>query len=208
MTYKYYDPTVIDNRCEGYEEYIKVVISQICKGLKGSHWMPELKPAIPGEFVRDCFLVAGNQPAARSLTLPWADETIYNYKDRIEKADPWQGTWSVLDTDEEGFEYKDQDFLVWSWSQDGTELPPKEKILQDGNVTGSFLVKASGDYPTVWLSHDPSVPGGVYPMEICGSKMRHLELLKGRVVWVIRFRPEDHKDSVIEIYGEQEEEEN
>ncbi|MAH48933.1 hypothetical protein CMI37_24105 [Candidatus Pacearchaeota archaeon] len=184
------NPTI---RCDGYDEYVKVVISQICKGIKPQTWMPEMRASIPGEFVRDCHFVAGNKAAANTLTLPLADETVYDYKKRIEEnASSSSGDWYVLDTEEEGFEYQDHDFLVWSWSKDGTEMPPKENVLQDGNVTGSFLIKASDDYPTVWLSHHPHVPGGVYPMETCANILRQLEDMKGRVAWVIRFKEKEN----------------
>jgi len=171
-------------RCEGYDEYIKIVIGQMCKGLKPHTWRPDMEASIPGEFIRDCLLVAGNKLAARTLTLPLADETVYDYKERTSG----DSFWKMLDVEEEGFKYQYHDFLVWSWSKDGTDLPPKENILQDGNVTGSFLVRASDDYPTVWLSHDRSVPGGVYPMKVCGDRLREMEDLKGRVAWVIRFK--------------------
>jgi len=175
-------------KCDGYDEYVKVVISQICKGIKPQTWMPEMRASIPGEFIRDCLLVAGNKLAAKTLTLPLADETVYDYRERTSG----DSLWKMLDVEEEGFKYQDHDFLVWSWSKDGTEMPPKENVLQDGNVTGSFLVKASDDYPTVWLSHHPCAPGGVYPMETCANILRQLEDMKGRVAWVIRFKEKEN----------------
>jgi hypothetical protein len=179
------NPTI---RCDGYDEYVKVVISQICKGIKPHTWMPEMRASVPGEFIKDCLLVAGSKLAAETLVLPLADETAYDYRERISG----NNFWEMLAVETDGFEYKDHDFLVWSWSKDGTEMPPKENVLQDGNVTGSFLIKASDDYPTVWLSHHPHVPGGVYPMETCANILRQLEDMKGRVAWVIRFKEKEN----------------
>ena len=170
----------------GYDEYKAVVAPLMCKAQRGDSWNPEYISAVPAEFIRSCYLVAGEPEAAAMLVNPPEDETPWWYKEDMPEG------WESFDYDE-NFELQNHDWLVWSWSEDGTELPNRKPLgALDGNVTGGFLIEASGDFPTVWQSHDPVVLGGIYPLEVCMNDLRKQlhanENLKGRLAWVFRFK--------------------
>jgi hypothetical protein len=162
-----------------YEEYMAVVSNKICKGPKGDEWQAQLGNTNGGEVAAACFLASGNQEAHDNYVAPLPSENAWEYRSRAEE------TWDVLDYSE-GFVLKDHDWVVWAWSSDGTELPNNNPMLDGGNVTTGFLIKASDDYPTVWLSHDPGLPSGIHPLNECTNSLRRNEFKLGRLVWVFR----------------------
>jgi len=162
-------------------EYRATVQGRMCKGVRGDLWQPQIIGITKhAEFVRECYLVAGMTEAAAALVNPEGGESPWEAKARFPPG--W-----VMHDYEEGFELQDSDWLVWAWSKNGTE-PPSHETLQAGNTTCGFLIEASGDYPTVWQSHDINIPGDIYPLEECLKLREEFEMITGKIAWIFRYK--------------------
>jgi len=162
-----------------HEDYKTCLLSTICKGSKT---YPGLLDKNGADIAQECFQIAGRQDAAAAILPVLFDDTPRGYIERMSL------NWDAINYSD-GFELKDRDWLVFSWSADGSEGMNDQPIFSSGgNVTTGFLIAASGDFPVAWLSHDPSILSGVYPLEECLGMRYFSENKRGKIDVVFRLK--------------------
>lgn len=163
-----------------HDAYKAVVDGVLCKGSRA--WHPELTNANGADIAKECFLVAGRQDAAAAVLQVAMDENPQSYIQRMSLN--WEA--KVYD---ESLELKAGDWLVFAWSEDGSEGMNNHPIFSKlGNVTTGYLIEASGDFPVVWLSHDPIVKSGVFSLAECLSKRYFNENKRGKIDRIFRLK--------------------
>ncbi len=162
-----------------HEDYKALLSETMCKGPKA---YPGFADKNGAEIAKECFQLAGKQDAAAAVLQVFLTDTPQSYIQRMSL------NWDSHNYDN-NFQLKDGDWLVFSWSEDGAEGMNSHPIFsKDGNVTTGYLIEASGNYPVAWLSHDPSILSGVYPLEECLQKRYFSENKVGRIATVFRLK--------------------
>jgi len=163
-----------------HDAYGSIVTGVLCKGSRA--WHPELDDANGADIAKECFLVAGRQDAAAAVLPVLPLDTPHTYIQRMGI------NWDVKVYDE-SLELKAGDWLVFAWSEDGSEGMNDHPIFSKlGNVTTGYLIEARGDFPVVWLSHDPIVASGIYPLSECLGKRYFNENKRGKIDRVFRLK--------------------
>ena len=162
-----------------YEDYKALLSETMCKGTKP---YPGFTDKNGAEIAKECFQLAGKQDAAAAVMQVFLTDTPQSYIQRMSTA------WDALPYNG-NFTLQDGDWLVFAWSEDGTEGMNTHPIFSaDGNVTTGYLIQASGDYPVAWLSHEPSIRSDVYPLAECLQKRYFSDNKKGRIAVVFRLK--------------------
>lgn len=162
-----------------HEDYKALLSGTMCKGTKP---YPGFTDKNGAEIAKACFQLAGRQDAAAAVMQVFLTDTPQSYIQRMSlnwDAHPYGASFTL----------EDGDWLVFSWSEDGTEGMNNHPIFSaEGNVTTGYLIQASGDYPVAWLSHEPSIKSDVYPLAECLDKRYFSDNKKGRIAIVFRLR--------------------
>ena len=162
-----------------HEDYKALLSETMCKGPKA---YPGFADKNGAEIAKECFQLAGKQDAAAAVMQVFLTDTPQSYIQRMSTA------WDALPYNG-NFTLQDGDWLVFAWSEDGTEGMNTHPIFSaDGNVTTGYLIQASGDYPVAWLSHEPSIRSDVYPLAECLQKRYFSDNKKGRIAVVFRLK--------------------
>ena len=162
-----------------HEDYKALLSETMCKGSKV---YPGFADKNGAEIAKECFQLAGKQDAAAAVMQVFLTDTPQSYIQRMSTA------WDALPFDS-NFTLQDSDWLVFAWSEDGTEGMNTHPIFSaQGNVTTGYLIEASGDFPVAWLSHEPSIKSDVYPLADCLDKRYFSDNKKGRIAIVFRHK--------------------
>jgi len=162
-----------------HEDYKALLSETMCKGPKA---YPGFTDKNGAQIAQECYQVAGRQDAAVAVLAVNPGDTPQSYIQRMSlnwDALPYTGNFTL----------QDSDWLVFAWSEDGTEGMNTHPIFSaQGNVTTGYLIQASGDYPVAWLSHEPSIKSDVYPLEKCLGMRYFSENKRGKIAVVFRLK--------------------
>jgi len=173
---------------EEWAEFAEVVQGTICKGVfvgdRARLGYAHLEDMRPTAYLTKCYELAGMDakfPRPANET-----DTSDTFAAVLRESGDWE---EVVPADGEDFYplLKDHDLLTWAYSEDGTGGCNGLPGLESGNTTTGFLVKAAGDYPTVWVSSLPSTLSGVHPLADCLSfEKKNGTGLKAKLIYIHR----------------------
>ena len=190
-----------------YQEFNAIVDGKMCAGINpapeptdeeldpGPNGGPPLRlPPVEGNrdplvFHRAAFSLVGKTAHFPEVD-PWNDSSDDYAKKMVDS-----GHWEQIAP---GFRdniypmLRDHDILTWAFSEDGIGGCDGKPGMDGGNTTTGFLIKASGDFPTLAYAMCRYVPSGVFPLaEVLTnqkySQGRHSGK-KGRLIYIHRLK--------------------
>ena len=171
-----------------YQNFTAIVHGNMCKGANPETISKASLSHIQNKDPLTCHIEAFAE-VGKSVVFPEADhwnDTSDDYAKKMVDS----GEWEQIIPDEKYYreQLKDHDILTWALSEDGKGECNDKPGMNGGNTTTGFLIKASGDYPTLAYAICSYVPSGVFPLaEVLSNQEKFGSGLKAKLIYIHRW---------------------